>query len=1005
MSTAAKNFTVLTGRPGSGKTRNLIARFRDAVKMGVEDRVLFIVPDSVAREHIRDLLARDSTLAFSDSGVHSINSLVTRLAGQQSATSLHLQAFLRKSVADGTLDKSRYKILETSGGLELLENAVVQLRRAGHTVIPNIDTSNPLLNLLSDTLKLWDDWLQSSGKLDSIGNYDRAVEKALTENYELVIIDGFTEIQPLDWVLLKQILKNSTGAVAAVDPGQHPSEELLKQFKFLKFKEEPLGAAEGSICDDLSWLGDVASWTIDSAKPATCPENLTNDSVRVIRAGNPSVEASAVAREVAKFIKRGHAYSDIAVIAPNLREARENLSGAFKNAGIPIRFYIDVPLINTGPGAMMSAFLNLLAGDWDDDSVLKLITNPLAHIPEVEIRWAVDTVKSRSSINTREKWIKNAPTELSAFLKIISDLTVTPDLTPSKIANQIISELEIRIRTVWAETDDNITANEGWAWKKTKEALISAGKALDEVFGTVTLSEAVSFFFDQIQNASGRPFDRRSDCVNAVTMLSSRTWGVPVAIVMGLSSNNFPHRQTVNPFLPDILRSGINLPLPTYDELREREQSMFRVAITRARENLILTWPSGSLSGSPNRISTPLSLFLNWTKGEGTNDLVEVIEILPPSDLNQTVFISDVASAGFGHGLMDDDVLEKFKNEYGLDYPWPVDSSYYEDPTIIPPEDPDSFVLGTETNPISPTHLNNLAQCPFKFFASRILKLNGYTRDRVAAGFDYMVQGNIAHNALQEWFAGGKSQDFQTLVRNAVAKQKSILPDAVTQAHVAQIVDALERFKNFEEKFIVPTGFVQKYGEYEFNTLEKRRGEKNEAFSEPVKINLPHGREIILGGRIDRIDIKDENIAFIADYKRSGAREQKNLPSGLNLQLACYILLARSGLDLNVAVACFLPLNKITTSGAGKVIYDPELSTGFDSKNFKTSDDELSIENHLEIALEKIISLADRINQGDIKPDPTNKATGCGKKCSFVDLCRFKFSGFEGVGEGGDQDD
>jgi len=991
---------IITGPPGSGKTRGLIEIFLRAVENGNDDKTLFLVPDSVAREHIRDLIARTSHRAFSDSGIQSIHSLISKLGGYSTASGSHIRALIRDAVDTGKLRSSDYGILGTDGGIDLLEAAVTEVRRSGLTEIP-ASGHNPLLKLLSRTLKLWQDWLDANEKFDIKDILDNAVKAAGEKSYDLVLIDGFTDIQPMEWKVLEAIIGKADETVVSIDPQQYPSDKLLQRFREAGFVEEPVNSRHEPICADLRWLGDVDLCDVSSRKPDSCPETLSKDRLRIVNAGNPQIEASEVVREIARCIEAGYEYRDIAVIAPNLGEARKALSDAFRKAGIPVRFYVDVPLIETAPGALTATFLELIINEWSDDLVLKLITNPLSGVSSETAAKIVPIVKSEYAINTKDKWLSDKNVGTVEILKAVEKLMSAQTIKPSSFSRELIGILEPEIGNAWRESGDDLTSEEGWAWEKTKRSLIDAALALDEISGALPPSEIAEFLFSELGNAKGRPFDRRSNCVNAVTMLDSRTWGVPVAIVMGLSDDNFPHRQRENPFLPDTLRIDLNL--PEYEELRKREESMFRVAVTRARDRLVLSWPSGNLSGSQNRMSAPLAKLIDWVATEAGIDPVAIVPHNPPHNLDNAVLITDAVAIGYENDIVDNQVINILDSEYEFSIGDAVHTKQYDDPVLLIADDPKNFVLGTAENPISPTHLNNLAQCPYKFFASRVLGLKPYDRDGVASGFDYMMWGTVAHSALQEWFKGGKTADFETLVRNVVAKQRQIPDDSVTEARIGQIVDALELLKDFEEKYIRPLGFEQKYGEYEFNSEAKRRGHVDDEFHEPVKIRLDNGDELILGGRIDRIDVRDGDIALVADYKRSRTQDQNKLKNGQDLQLACYILLAEKGLNLDVAIACLLPITKLATKGgAGKIIYKAGIEGTIDTSVFKI-DDELEMESHINMALGVISGMSERFGSGQITPKPFDPDE-CGKKCAYFDLCRYKFSEIDGLDEDGERD-
>ncbi len=977
---------IFTGPPGSGKTRSLLQLFNQARQDGREDRVLFIVPDASAREHVRDLIARFTPdgvpSAYCDKWIVSIGSLVRSIAGSTTAGLTHCRALVSKWVADGSLGTEGTEILSTDGGRKALCNALMSLRSYGHTYdsVSRVEREND--SLLLTALRLWEEWLTEEGKRDEQIGVNTAVKNVESGSWDLVLIDGFTEINPLQWRLVEKICSGVQNVAAAIDPDQMPSNELLQMFIKAGFKEERFdSSSRWDDCEDLRWLADVGSWDIHACRPETCPVAPSRDRMKVLSASNPLVEAAAIAREVTKCVNDGYSYSDIAILAPDLGRSRYHLASAFKRAGIPLRFYVNQPLRETGPGALVDRYLKILSGDWSDATVCSLLAHPSLMLSADSVCSAIHHTQAVSKLGSSEAWLEwasGAGHEVAGLINELANLQSVGEFDPVEYTELILESCGEKIRASWKDIPDEILVEEGWAWDGMKSVLLDSAHALHDVQDVLASDVIARFMFDELSDAQGKPLDRRRDCVNAVTLLAARTWGVKVAIVSGLAREYFPHRPSPNPFLPDSLREGLDPKLPTYDELKDREEALFRIAVTRARDRLILTWPMNNTDGNPLLKSGPLEKCVEWLYGD---ENPEIIEHEPPIDPGECLYPSDVTSIALERGVE----AEKIP---GFDSTLAITHAHYDAPTIQNGEILSTAACGNNERPISPTGLNHLVQCPYRFFANRVLKLREPDRDSVRDGFDYRTWGIIAHAALAEWFRGGKTEDFRDLVDEVAADLTCLAASSVTEARKRQIVDTLNRFRKFEQEVLIPLGYRQVEAELAFDS------------SDPVSFEIDQGYTLTLGGRIDRVDVREDKYALVADYKRSRQDAAgKSLKDGRDFQLACYITLVKAGLGLDVELACFLPLNKITADGTGTVIHNPDRVPPLDGAVFRL-DDELTVDGHLQFARESLGRLIRKISSGEITPYPRDSNL-CGNKCAYVDLCRYRFTGDEGLTEGG----
>jgi ATP-dependent helicase/nuclease subunit B len=194
---------------------------------------------------------------------------------------------------------------------------------------------------------------------------------------------------------------------------------------------------------------------------------------------------------------------------------------------------------------------------------------------------------------------------------------------------------------------------------------------------------------------------------------------------------------------------------------------------------------------------------------------------------------------------------------------------------------------------VSPTSLEELAKCPFRYFLQRGLGLDpiedaGPDPD---VWLDPMTRGTILHDLyatiMRELRARNETPDparhgtrLRELALAEMAKHRALVPppsDGVYEREERELLDDLALFLKFEAedcKRRRPLGFEVGFGgPTEGEPLGRR---------EPVVIDLGGGLRFKLRGRIDRLDKLADGTYEAVDYKTGGAF----LPGGLDADFA-----------------------------------------------------------------------------------------------------------------------
>ncbi len=207
-----------------------------------------------------------------------------------------------------------------------------------------------------------------------------------------------------------------------------------------------------------------------------------------------------------------------------------------------------------------------------------------------------------------------------------------------------------------------------------------------------------------------------------------------------------------------------------------------------------------------------------------------------------------------------------------------------------------------EKHVFSVNQLETWLDCPFRFFAERILKLEPV--EEPAAEFDPRVRGIILHKILERFhkhFAGvpaahiPEAEALETAARmvdevfERYAAHSATAPDGVSRVEKLRMADTVERYLKVEREN-GDTQWRSLHFEVDFGLTPSESEQRD-----PVSVEAPFefdadGEQVLFSGRIDRVDKNDDNAARIVDYKTTLRVQPKDIKEGRSIQLIVYAL-------------------------------------------------------------------------------------------------------------------
>jgi ATP-dependent helicase/DNAse subunit B len=328
--------------------------------------------------------------------------------------------------------------------------------------------------------------------------------------------------------------------------------------------------------------------------------------------------------------------------------------------------------------------------------------------------------------------------------------------------------------------------------------------------------------------------------------------------------------------------------------------------------------------------------------------------------------------------------------------------------------DPDLIsMLNDQFGPLFPHSASGLSlygNCPYKFFASRVLKLQ--PRGEAALDLEAIDAGKLLHEVLRRFFEGHRTHSLLSLDREEIQRELAEVADEVFDEHervvpplnpriwkidreIRKIIleQVLEYELGVQEKThdsgVQPTYFEVAFGMKRSGTdpistdnyLElARSGSAGNGIDETVRIK----------GQIDRVDVAEDGGLIAYDYKLSKGATLHDMKAGRDVQLAIYL----AALEQTI-----LPGSEIAGGGyyvlrgrterRNKGLYRSLYSdmTGIGSVGANLSDDEWQKVRGEVIS--RVWEFIDSMRAGDFRVTPSLQKKTCAI-CDYAAVCRYQ---------------
>jgi ATP-dependent helicase/DNAse subunit B len=699
------------------------------------------------------------------------------------------------------------------------------------------------------------------------------------------------------------------------------------------------------------WLFSVAP------ESGSEPERVDpGPAVRLLEAGGERAEAELVGAEILSLLRSGVPAEGIAVVCRSVARSAEVFESVFSQYGIPVALDHEVEFGQTPLGRTVLAMLRcaLLPEQATARDLLQYLRWP-GVLDRVELADVLEAQVRRERLGRLE----DAWTRLGFEFEEIIAMRRAADPTGELIrqARRLLALPHGACAPV-LQAAEQLDA-------RALSTMLSALTELSELGLTPSGAELVGLL-ERLPVEAGRSI--RPGAVQVSEPLAVRARRFQVVFVCGLQESEFPQPAMAEPFLSDESRRELftasGLRLRPMDDTLVRERYLFYSAVSRATDQVVLSWRSSDEEGnlglrSPFIDDVAQLLVPEWDKARRRRLLGDVVWPVDEAPTERERRHALAASGAPAQGSGEEDAALRTLSETAR--------RHVRHQQIV-----------------SGGALEAFADCPVKWLVDRELSPPPLDPDP-----DPLARGAFIHRALETVIdrlegpvSASSLPEAERILGDVLTE---LAPDlspgrspAVRAATVASIEADLRRYLRYE---------ARQSPHWEPQGLELRFGFDDDEGSLPALVLGGDSELVRVRGVMDRVDVDPSGTgqAIVRDYKSGNTRQEyqgARWRTDRRLQVALYMLAVRQLMNLDPVAGLYQPLGGNEIRARGLFLSGGAIGAalvGTDARERSELDAEL------EDAAARAVEVARTLRQGSLAPCPET----CSRYgCSFPGICR-----------------
>lgn len=790
-------------------------------------------------------------------------------------------------------------------------------------------------------------------------------------------VDGFSGFTMHELGLLVELLKISRAAYIAmcldpnrIDPeaDEMPASEMISHFepteqtyfelkRICKNAKIPVGQPILLNCfhrfEKAHSLGLLEQILCEDEVPAEFSE-AANGTLRMHALPDMRSECLWAARAIGTLVReKSYRYRDIALVVPRIEEYQSLLTWAFERQGIP--YFLDQPRpLRLHPAAeLIDAALHAVWRNFSLDDMMAYMKTGLTGLDDFELD-LLDNYCRACGVQGGD-WLLERPWDFADPHRCSFDLKKVDQcrrvvigplrrlqealhlpaggaIRPQVFTRALwsfLAELEIPAKLAqWARTDPS---DQQYGHRQFQEKLVQVLDELCTICGD--RDKPAESYIRLMQTAFAcltvKLIPPSLDQVLIGSIERSRHPDIQLLFLLGVTQKNFPVPIRLESLLSSEDRRLLEplefAPAETLETQLVRRKYLSYIALTRSGGKVFLSHPMADENGNPVQPWSGLTMIqggfpdLRMRYPSASPEGFEAVQTPSELDLMVCDLLGKDSRADDAPRQLAAALMERMQEHGEASASLWKRALNYDNKAAI-----EAAVAkrchGDPLN-VSISRLQKFAACPYSFFVQYVLKLE----KRRLARLEPVDFGTFFHDVLDKLFCDirKRGKDWRMLGTEALralcekAAQTVIAGDLSLQSftrhsrhHEYLLACAVEQVCSLAEgigEMVCAGAFTPAGTEVDF-------GQKD---LEPISLRTDKGRMIHIRGKIDRVDLLQEDgrtAAVVFDYKRSPkAVHWSHLLHGLDIQLPVYMM-ALEGRTLNgvrideAAGAFFMPI-------------------------------------------------------------------------------------------------